>query len=133
MAGQKIETDGFIPCLNLDELCRRADILSLHVPLTGSTRNLIDTRRLALMKPTAYLVNFARGGVVDETALYDALVKQRLAGAALDCFETEPPDHLQPLFQLDNVLLSPHCGTFTEDSRYRMSMALADGISKVLG
>ena len=133
VAGQKIEADGFIPCPELDELCRRADLLSLHVPLVRETRNLIDARRLALMKPTACLVNFARGGVVDEEALCDALVRKRLAGAALDCFETEPPDHLQPLFQLDNVLLSPHCGTFTEDSRYRMSMALAEGISEVLG
>ena len=129
----RIAADGFTPCPDLDALCSRADILSLHVPLTAATRGLIDARRLDLLKPGAFLVNFARGGVVDEAALCEALAGRRLAGAALDCFAAEPPDHDSPLFQLDNVLLSPHCGTFTEDSRRRMSLALAEGIEEVLG
>lgn len=129
---EAVERAGYRYHTSLDTLCVEADILSLHVPLNQETRQLIDRRRLGLMKPTAYLINFARGGVVDEAALYQALVEKRLAGAALDCFEQEPPDPKNPLFQLDNVLLSPHCGTFTEDSRIRMSHQLAEGINAIL-
>jgi phosphoglycerate dehydrogenase-like enzyme len=92
----------------LDELLRRADFVSLHCPLTEQTRHLIDARALALMKPEAYLINLARGPIVDGAALHDALAGRRIAGAALDVFDPEPPRPDDRLLALDNVLLSPH-------------------------
>lgn len=129
---EAVEREGYLWTDDVDDLCARADVLSLHVPLTDGTRNLIDARRLAMMKPTAIVLNFARGGVVNEDDLYVALRDKTIAAAAIDAWEHEPPDFKHPLFQLDNVLLSPHCGTFTEDSRKRMSMAVAEGIDAVL-
>ena len=127
-----VEAMGYVYLDSMDDLCRAADFMTLHVPLTDATRDLLDERRMALLKPTAYIINFARGGIVDEEALYRALKEKRLAGAALDAFMAEPPDCSAPLFALDNVLLSPHCGTFSEDSRKRMSMRVAEGIDDVL-
>src|SRR4051794_30130470 len=92
----------------LDDLLTRADIVSLHVPLLPDTRHLIDARRLALLKPNACLVNVARGGVVDQAALLEALRGHRLRGAALDVFEQEPLPAGHPFTELDNVILSPH-------------------------
>ncbi len=129
---ETVESQGYVWTDDIDDLCTKVDVLSLHVPLADNTRNMIDARRLAMMKPSAILVNFARGGVVDEDALYAALRDKTIAAAAIDAWEHEPPDFNHPLFQLDNVLASPHCGTFTEDSRKRMSMAVAEGIDAVL-
>jgi len=116
----------------LEQLLEEADVVSVHVPLTPETRSLLDARRLALLPKGAYVVNFARGGIVQEEALYEALRTGRLAGAALDVFAVEPPDPGHPLFALPNVILSPHCGTFTEDSRRRMSLRLAEEIDAAL-
>jgi phosphoglycerate dehydrogenase-like enzyme len=99
----------------LDELLREADFVSINCPLTDGTRNLIGAREIGLMKPTAYLVNTARGGIVDEDALYDALAAGRLAGAALDVFADEPVTRPPRLAQLDNVLLAPHCIGWTHE------------------
>jgi D-3-phosphoglycerate dehydrogenase len=128
-----IEAIGCTVCEDLDDMCRIVDFMTFHLPLTEETRNLLDQRRIELMKPTCFIVNFARGGIVNEGALYRALKENRLAGAALDVFSSEPPDHTSPLFELDSVILSPHCGAFTEDSRRRMSMRVAEGIDDVLG
>ena len=130
---KEVEKDGYHWVADMDELCRLSDFLTLHMPLTEDTRSLIDSRRLAMMKPTAYLANFARGGIVDEQALYDALSDRVIAGAAVDAFENEPPPQDCRLLQLDHVLLSPHCATFSEDSRRRMSLAVARGIDEILG
>lgn len=132
MKREEIEERGFVYEQDLDELCSKSDFLTVHVPLLESTRNLIDGRRLALMKPTAFIANFARGGIINEADLYQVLKAKKLAGAALDAFETEPPEETLPLLHLSNVLLSPHCGTFSEDSKKRMSMAVAKGIDAVL-
>lgn len=130
---ETVEADGYRYFDSLDEMLPCVDIVSPHVPLTDSTRGMIGERQLALMKKGSWVINFARGGVVDEKALYDSLVSGHIAGAALDVFEQEPPDvKNNPLFALDNVILSPHCATFTEDSRRRMSMRLAEEIEKVL-
>ena len=96
--------------LELEELLRRSDVVSLHVALTPESEGLIGKEQLALMKPTAILVNAARGAVVDEAALVEALNDGKIAGAGLDVFETEPLTPGHPLTKLDNVVLSPHAG-----------------------
>ncbi len=117
---------------DLDRLLSRADVLSLHTPLTPETRGLIDQRRLSLMKPSALLINFARGGIVDEQALYEALKQGTIAGAALDVFEQEPPPADHPLYTLDNVLLSPHSAALTAECVVRMATGAAEGVRDVL-
>jgi phosphoglycerate dehydrogenase-like enzyme len=99
----------------LDELLRTADFVSIHCPLTDRTRGLIGARELALMKPDAYLLNTARGGIVDEDALFAALKERRIAGAALDCFAQEPVTSPHRFGELDNVLLAPHCIAWTDE------------------
>jgi phosphoglycerate dehydrogenase-like enzyme len=94
----------------LDDLLARADIVSLHIPCTAETTDLINRRTLALMKPTAVLINTARGGLVDETALAEALSAGTIAGAGLDVFKEEPPPADHPLLKLPNVVLAPHLG-----------------------
>jgi len=101
--------------VNLDTLLQQADFVSIHCPLNESTRGLLGARELALMKPTACLLNTARGGIVDENALFDALQSERIAGAALDCFEIEPVLTPHRFGQLDNVLLAPHSIAWTEE------------------
>src|SRR6185503_9954281 len=91
---------GSVELVDLDELCRRADVLSCHVPLTSATRGLIGARELALMKPSACIVNTSRGGIVDEPALAVALRRGALRGAALDVLATEPPARDHPLVGL---------------------------------
>ncbi len=100
--------------VGLDELFARADFVSLHAPLTAETRHLVDARRLALMKPTAYLINTARGGLVDEAALIEALRAGRIAGAGLDVMEVEPLPADSPLRTLSNVVLTPHAAGASE-------------------
>lgn len=102
--------------VELDELLQQSDIVSLHVPLNEATRGIINARTLARMKPTALLVNTCRGPVVDERALIAALQQRQIAGAALDVLEQEPPDPANPLFQLGNVLLTPHIAGVTYDT-----------------
>lgn len=101
--------------VTLDELLRQADFVSIHCPLTEKTRGLIGARELALMKPDAWLLNTARGGIVDEDALYDALIHHRIAGAALDCFAQEPVTAPSRFAGLDNVLLAPHSIAWTDE------------------
>jgi phosphoglycerate dehydrogenase-like enzyme len=101
--------------VSLDELLREADFVSLHCPLSDTTRNLIDRRELALMKPSSYFINTARGGIVNEAALLEALLEKRIAGAALDCFDNEPLRAAPSFSALDNVLLAPHCIAWTEE------------------
>jgi glyoxylate reductase len=117
--------------LPLDELLRAADVVSLHVPLTGETRHLIDERALGLMKPTAVLVNASRGPVVDEAALAQALAEGRIAGTGLDVFEREP-EVTEELLQLENVVLVPHLGSATVETREAMGMLCVDALRAVL-
>jgi phosphoglycerate dehydrogenase-like enzyme len=101
--------------VGLDELLKQADFVSIHCPLTEKTRGLIGARELALMKPDAYLLNTARGGIVDEDALFAALKERRIAGAALDCFAEEPVKTPSRFGELDNVLLAPHAIAWTNE------------------
>ncbi|MFI5623345.1 D-2-hydroxyacid dehydrogenase family protein [Nocardioides sp. NPDC051685] len=102
--------------VELDDLLQLSDVVTLHIVASESTRHLIDARALALMKPTAVLVNTSRGALVDEVALVDALRLGRLRAAALDVFEREPLHPDDPLTKLDNALLSPHSAGFTEET-----------------
>ena len=117
--------------LPLDRLLAEADVVSLHVPLTPETRHLIGAPELALMRPSAVLVNVSRGPVVDEAALVDALVEDRIAGAALDVYEHEP-EVSAGLLGLENVVLSPHLGSSTHVAREEMGMLCADALEAVL-
>jgi phosphoglycerate dehydrogenase-like enzyme len=101
--------------VTLDELLRQSDFVSVHCPLTEQTRGLIGAKELALMKPEAFLINTARGGIVDEGALLEALQSRRIAGAAIDCFAEEPFFTPPRLGELDNVLLAPHSIAWTEE------------------
>ncbi len=116
---------------DLDGLLGRADVVSLHVPLTSNTRHLIDARRLQLMKRTAILINTARGPVVDEAALAAALHGGTIAGAGLDVYEREP-EVTEALLQLENVVLAPHLGSATRDTRVAMGMLCVDALRAVL-
>jgi phosphoglycerate dehydrogenase-like enzyme len=110
----------------LDDLLRDSDVVSVHAALTPQTRGLIDARRLGLLKPTAYLVNTARGPIIDEAALIDALAQRRIAGAALDVFDTEPLPAGHPLSRLPNVILTPHLGWPTDHRYAQFADAAAD-------
>lgn len=103
----------------LDELLRQSDLVTLHTPLLPQTRGLIGAPQLALMKPTAILVNTSRGPIVDEVALYEALKAKRIMGAGLDVFAQEPVDPKNPLLQLDNVVITPHNAGATYDTWFR--------------
>ena len=118
--------------LELTALLERADFVSLHAPLLPSTRHLINAETLASFKPSAYLINTARGGLVDEQALATALRQGKLAGAALDVRENEPPGNDDPLRGLENVLLTPHIAGVTEASNLRVSLHVANDVLRVL-
>lgn len=114
--------------LPLEEVLATSDVISLHVPFTDGTKNMINADRLAIMRPEAVLVNAARGGVVDETALAAAMHKGQIAGAALDVFETEPltTEAAAPFGGLPNLILTPHIAGVTVDSNARVSAMIAD-------
>ncbi|MFZ5950540.1 MAG: 2-hydroxyacid dehydrogenase [Candidatus Rifleibacteriota bacterium] len=111
--------------VDLDTLLRESDFVSLHVPLTEHTRNMINAEKLALMKPGAYLINNSRGPVIDEKALYQALKNGHLAGAGLDVFTSEPTPTDNPLLELDNVVVAPHISSAGKATRDRMSIIVA--------
>lgn len=113
---EAIEQEYNATYLDLDDLLKNSDVLSLHLPLLPATRGLIGRRELSLMKPTAILVNVARGGIVDEEALYRALLEGSLAGAGIDTFAVEPVAPDNPLLSLDNVIATPHIGAGTRDT-----------------
>ena len=115
-----------VQIVSLDELFRRADIVSLHVPLMENTRNLVGRAQLGLMRKGSYLVNCARGGIVDEVALADALRDGTLAGAAMDVFATEPVPKDHPLLSLENFLSTPHLGASTEEGQLACASQLAE-------
>jgi glyoxylate reductase len=112
---------------------RAADFVSLHVDLNPGTRNLIGAEELALMKPTAFLVNTSRGGVVDQVALVDALEKGVIAGAGLDVLAGEPPPHGDPVLRAPNVLILPHIGSATVETRRAMALRAVENILQSLG
>jgi len=116
----------------LDELFAEADFVTLHCPLNRETRHLVGERQLSRMKRSAYLVNLARGGVVDEEALHKCLSEKSIAGAAIDVLETEPPRKDHPLIGLDNVIFSPHIGGSAREATSRGERGAAEEVVRVL-
>lgn len=117
-----------VKAVSLDELLTQSDFVSLHCPLNEHTRNLLSARELSLMKPTAYLLNTARGGIVEEDALFAALFERRIAGAALDCFVGEPITSPPRWAELDNVLLAPHSIAWTDELFRDIGRAACQGM-----
>ena len=116
-----------IKMVSLDELLAESDFVTIHIPKTAETNGLIDTAALAKMKPTAFVINAARGGVLDESALFDALTAGTIAGAGLDVYATEPCTD-SPLFALDNVVATPHLGASTEEAQEKAGVAVAESV-----
>jgi D-3-phosphoglycerate dehydrogenase len=123
---------GYEPVGDLDEAVARADFITIHCPKTPETIGLFNAARLARMKKSAYLVNTARGGIIDEKALYDALSKNRIAGAALDVFEQEPTPSDNPLLTLGNFIAAPHMAGVTREAVDRMAIITAQNLLSVL-
>ncbi len=128
----EVKTAGCEPVADLDAALPRADFVSIHCPKTPETVGMFNAARLKRMKETAYLINTARGGIVDEPALYDALVSGKLAGAGLDVFEQEPPPSGHSLFELPNVIMAPHVAGVTREAVDRMSVQTARNILSAL-
>ena len=120
--------NGISLCAELDDVFRSADFVSIHVPYMEETHHLVDARRLGLMKPTAYIVNTARGAIIDEAALVKALEAKAIGGAALDVLEDEPPTAANPLFKLDNVLMTPHSAALTRECEMKVAIEAATAI-----
>ena len=121
-----------VELVGLDDLLRCSDYVTLHCPLTDETRHLIGKAQLALMKPSAYLINMARGPVVDQSALYQALTAGIIKGAALDVLEQEPPSLDDPLLKLDNLIFTPHTASWTAESLEQLRRDTAHNVVAVL-
>jgi D-3-phosphoglycerate dehydrogenase / 2-oxoglutarate reductase len=127
-----VQTSDLAEVVSLEDVLRQSDFVSLHPVLTPETHHLINAARLALMKPTAYLINTSRGGVIDETALITALQQGRLAGAGLDVFETEPPKTDNPLLRMDNVIGTPHGLSHSDESLRRCASMTEDNVLAIV-
>jgi D-3-phosphoglycerate dehydrogenase / 2-oxoglutarate reductase len=125
---EECATDGFIP---LAEMLPQADYITIHVPLTARTKHMISTKEFALMKKGVMLIDCSRGGVVDQEALYEALVLGKVAGAAVDVFEEEPPKNSK-LLKLSNVIATPHIGAQTFEAQLKASVQIANSVIEVL-
>ncbi|WP_343209299.1 phosphoglycerate dehydrogenase [Anaerolentibacter hominis] len=115
----------------LDEVIREADVISTHLPLNDSTRHMIDKEAISKMRDGVIIINTARGGIVDEAAVYEALVSGKVAGLGLDVYEVEPPTG-SPLFELDNVIATPHAGAHTGAATFKMADMAIDNLVEVL-
>ena len=126
------EDEKGIRYVSLKELLEHSDYVSLHCPLTESTKHMINKETLKLMKPSAFIINPSRGALIDEAALIEALKNGKIAGAGLDVQETEPPKETSPLYTMENVLLTPHMGWKGLETRQRLVSILADNIKNFL-
>jgi D-3-phosphoglycerate dehydrogenase len=125
-------TDDGIPVVTFDDLLAQSDVVSVHVPLMAATRHLINADALSKMKRDAILINTSRGGTVDTDALIEAVRNKTIRGAGLDVFETEPLPADHPLTALDNVILTPHAGYYSEESLYELKTRPVENAADVL-
>ena len=116
-----------VKSVGIEELIKKSDVVTLHLPLDDSTKNILNEKRLQMLKSSAVLINLARGGLIDEAILKKMLLEKRIAGAALDVFEVEPPIDKE-LLTMDNVLITPHIGGSTEEAILAMGLAAIDGL-----
>lgn len=126
------EDEKGIRYVSLEELLKNSDYVSMHCPLTESTKHMINKESLSLMKPSAFIINTSRGALIDEAALIEALENGTIAGAGLDVQETEPPEEASPLYTMDHVLLTPHMGWKGLETRQRLVSILADNIKQFM-
>lgn len=126
------EDEKGIHYVSLEELLKNSDYVSMHCPLTESTKHMINKESLSLMKPSAFIINTSRGALIDEAALIEALENGTIAGAGLDVQETEPPEEASPLYTMDQVLLTPHMGWKGLETRQRLVSILADNIKQFM-
>jgi len=128
---EDMKKDGIKKIEELGDLMSKSDFISLHLPHIPATHYIVNEEMISKMKPTAYIINCSRGGTVDEKALYNALKNDKIAGAGLDVFETEPPKD-NPLLDLDNVVLTPHLGANTKEGQIKAGTVCAEQINLVL-
>jgi D-3-phosphoglycerate dehydrogenase len=121
-----------VELVDLETLLKNADFISIHAPLTPETRGIIGKKELRMMKRTAYIINTARGPIIQEKALYKALKNGWIAGAGLDVYEKEPPDPDNPLFKLENVILTPHIAYYTKEAIWRLEMSAVEEAIRIL-
>jgi D-3-phosphoglycerate dehydrogenase len=121
-----------INLVDFDTVFRECDIVTIHAPLNDATRHMVDARALGLMKPTAFLINAARGALVDEQALYQTLRDKKIGGAAIDCFSEEPPPKDSPLFELDNTVLTPHTAGYSHEALVKAGVMVAESVVAAL-
>jgi D-3-phosphoglycerate dehydrogenase len=131
MDEQYAQENGILSC-SFEQVISDSDFISLHLPLLESTANIIGKENIAKMRPGAIIINTARGGLIDEAALYEALLSGHLGGAALDAYEKEPPDASLPLYQLENVVTTPHTGAHTAEAALNMATMAVDNLISVL-
>lgn len=126
------EDEKGIRYVSFEELLKNSDYVSMHCPLTESTKHMINKESLSLMKPSAFIINTSRGALIDEAALIEALENGTIAGAGLDVQETEPPEEASPLYTMDQILLTPHMGWKGLETRQRLVSILADNIKQFM-
>lgn len=124
----KTAQEGIVLKESMEEIFIQADFISLHIPLIEQTRNLVNEKLISLMKPSAFLVNTARGGIVDEKALVEMLNRKRIAGAATDVFEKEPPDSADTMLLCENLIMTPHTAALTKECTARVAKEAVKGI-----
>lgn len=132
LPAEKISAAGVRPVESLQEVFSDADFISVHLPLTPETKNLIGIELLSLMKPSAVIINTSRGGIINEIDLYRVVEERRIAGAAVDVFDQEPPPANHPLFSLDNIIVTPHMAAMSDGALERMALDVAAGVIAVL-
>ncbi|AZR71969.1 hydroxyacid dehydrogenase [Anoxybacter fermentans] len=129
---EKVEKEYGVKLVELDELMKRSDFVSVHAPLNENTKHMIGARELGLMKESAFIINTARGAVIDEKALIETLKNKKIAGAALDVAEQEPIAKDNPLLDMDNVIITPHVGWYSEEAQIELQTKAARGVADVL-
>ena len=129
---EDVEEELGLEWVSLEQLLRRSDIVSLHVPHSPETYHMLSSAEFEMMKDGVYIVNSARGKIIDQAVLVEALKSGKVAGAALDVFEVEPLPRGDPLASMDNVILAPHLGASSQEAMWRMATQVADGVFKVL-